>query len=253
VFSLPNNGERGKDGSRARSPEKSGMEDKTQAEQDDTANVILLQSKIVALELEPAAREDGAVSEAGSQAGSQSGNLAAGANGSLQTAIEAQTTALMTLLTKRTGRSTVSNVRAEVHWMNLTDDQGDSKSVKEFYDSFEDNCAMANDCDGMNHREMFIALRAWCRGTRLKSYQNIYQQEWRAGTILADAEKVYTLTKEKHLMFAETEAEKEIRVDNEFAILTKGENSGHQFEPLFECAITELEAVGLGKSRRSST
>ena len=44
--------------------------------------------------------------------------------------------------------------------------------------------------------------------------------------------------------------EKEVRVDSEHALLMKGKLSGHQFEPLFEASIAELESVGLGKTPR---
>ena len=44
--------------------------------------------------------------------------------------------------------------------------------------------------------------------------------------------------------------EREVRVDGEHASLSKGRLTGHQFEPLFEASIAELEAVGLGKTPR---
>jgi hypothetical protein len=134
--------------------------------------------------------------------------------------------------------------------MNLTDDLSDVKDVADFYENFEDNCAMANDCRGMSFREMLIALKARCRGSRLKSYQNIYRREWRAGKVLDDAEAVYKMIKSKHLVFSETVEEKELRVDNEHAMLMKGKLTAHQFEPLFEASITDLEAIGLGKLPR---
>ena len=48
----------------------------------------------------------------------------------------------------------------------------------------------------------------------------------------------------------ESREEREVRVDGEHASLSKGRLTGHQFEPLFEASIAELEAVGLGKTPR---
>lgn len=56
--------------------------------------------------------------------------------------------------------------------------------------------------------------------------------------------------KNKHLVFAESREEKEVRVDAEHASLSKGRLSASQFEPLFESSISELESVGLGKTTR---
>ena len=61
---------------------------------------------------------------------------------------------------------------------------------------------------------------------------------------------MYTRIKEKHLVFAESKEEKEVRVDNEHVLLSKGHLSAHQFEPLFEASVSELESVGLGKTQR---
>ena len=226
AFSLPNSGNRPRFEEVLHGPSANERERNT---------VSLMQAKIAALEVELASKDLDGKSSAGSD------------NQLLSDAIIAQTAALTGLLSKRTGRSTITNV-ADVHWTTSTDDQTDAKQVKEFYENFEDNCDLANDCDGMNFREKLVALRGRCRGTRLKSYQNIYRREWRAGTITEDAQSVYEMIKAKHLMFFESQAEKEIRIDHEFAALTKGKYSGHQFEPLFEEAITELESVGLGKS-----
>jgi len=153
-------------------------------------------------------------------------------------------------LSKPSMQSTVTSVKTDLHWRLLTDDQSDSKDVAEFYDNFEDNCSVANNCKGMSYREKLIALKAKCRGSRLKSYDNIYKREFKKGTVATDPEKVYQMIKEKHLQFSETPQEKEIRVDSEFAALQKGKLSASQFEPMFESAITDLEAVGLGKNPR---
>ena len=51
-------------------------------------------------------------------------------------------------------------------------------------------------------------------------------------------------------MFTESREEREIRIDAEHAALMKGRLTGHQFEPVFEASVAELEAVGLGKTAR---
>ena len=56
--------------------------------------------------------------------------------------------------------------------------------------------------------------------------------------------------KNKHLVFAESREEKEVRVYAEHASLSKGRLSASQFEPLFGSSISELESVGLGKTPR---
>ena len=66
-------------------------------------------------------------------------------------------------------------------------------------------------------------------------------QEIRAGNVEADPASVYERIKSKHLLFSESVEEREIRVDSEHAALLKGKLTGHQFEPLFERSIADLE------------
>jgi hypothetical protein len=170
----------------------------------------------------------------------------------LAEAIRLQTEAIMKLAEKSntTKRSSITSVRAEVKWPTLTDSQSDAKDVREFYDEFENVCSYANDCGGMNYKEMLLALRPRCQGARLKTFENIMKREHRRGTTESDPKSVYLAIKSKHLMFAESAAEKEIRVDAEWAALTKGKDSANQFEPKFEAAIMALEEVGLAKNPR---
>ena len=83
--------------------------------------------------------------------------------------------------------------------------------------------------------------------------ENLYERVPRrveSGEVLNDPEAVYARIKAKHLVFGESREEREVRVDGEHASLAKGRLTGHQFEPLFEASIAELEAVGLGKTPR---
>ena len=70
------------------------------------------------------------------------------------------------------------------------------------------------------------------------------------GNVEADPASVCERIKSKHLLFSESVEEREIRVDSEHAALLKGKLTGHQFEPLFERSIAELEEIGLGKTPR---
>ena len=168
-------------------------------------------------------------------------------------ALEAQTKVLQEALTSRGaggGGGSVTSVKADLQWPTLTDERSEARDVALFYEEFEDVCALANNCKGMSFREQLLALRARCRGSRLKAFTNIYRSAWKSGEILDDPESVYRRIKNKHLVFAESREEKEVRIDAEHAALAKGRLSACQFEPLFESSISELESVGLGKTTR---
>ena len=102
----------------------------------------------------------------------------------------------------------------------------------------------------MSAREKLLALRARCKGSRAKTYANAYKAAWKTGGVLEDPESVYLRIKNKHLMFGHSREEREVRIDGEHQALVKGRLSGHQFEPLFEASVADLESVGLGKTAR---
>eukprot|EP00969_Alexandrium_andersonii_P046367 2035033-Alexandrium_andersonii.AAC.1 len=52
------------------------------------------------------------------------------------------------------------------------------------------------------------------------------------------------------MKFTETPTEKQMRVLAEHEALWKGSKTAHQFEALFEEAITELELAGRGRNDR---
>ena len=201
-----------------------------------------LRAQLAAAEIElEGLRRDKAESEAGSSAGQNQG---------LVSALEEQTRVLKEVLTSKGNSSSITAVKTDLHWPVLGDDRSDFKDVNAFYEEFEDICALANACKGMNHREMLIALRSRCRGSRLKTYTNLYRAAWKSGEVLDHPEAVYERIKKKHLMFSESREEREIRIDSEHVSLMKGKLTGHQFEPLFEHSVAELESVGLGKTPR---
>ena len=202
-----------------------------------------LRAKLAALEMEIEALKRGS-DGGGSQTGSQhpAGDFAA--------ALAAQTEALKEALAQRGGQSSITTVKTDLTWPTLTDDKSDARDVVLFYEEFEDVCALANNCRGMSAREKLLALRGRCRGSRMKTYTNAYRAAWKSGEVLSDPQAVYDRIKNKHLMFGESREEREVRVDGEHASLAKGKLTGHQFEPLFEASIADLEAVGLGKTPR---
>ena len=195
-----------------------------------------LRAKVAALEMELEALRHGSEASDGHK------DLAA--------ALEAQTRALEAALTGKSQQTSLTSVKTDVNWPTLTDDRSEARDVVQFYEEFEDCCSLANNCKGMSYREQLIALRGRCKGSRLKTYTNIYRSAWKSGEILENPEKVYNRIKEKHLVFAESKEEKEVRIDNEHALLNKGRMSAHQFEPLFEASVSELESIGLGKTPR---
>ena len=70
-----------------------------------------------------------------------------------------------------------------------------------------------------------MALRARCKGSRLKTFQNLYRAAWQSGEVLEDPEAVYERIKSKHLVFSESREER-----GEHVALVKGRLTGHQFE-----------------------
>lgn len=178
-----------------------------------------MRAKVTALEMELEALKRG------------SDGSVAGGGGDLAAALEAQTKVLQEALAGKTGATSVTSVKTDVNWPTLTDDRSEARDVAQFYEEFEDCCSLANNCKGMSFREQLIALRSRCRGSRLKTYVNIYRNAWKSGEVLEHPEAVYLRIKEKHLVFAESKEEKEVRVDNEHVLLSKGRLSAHQFEP----------------------
>ena len=104
-------------------------------------------------------------------------------------------------MSSRGNQSSVTAVKADLTWPTLTDDRSDTRDVSQFYEEFEDVCALANNCKGMSFREQLLALRGRRRGSRLKTSTSVYRgvEGWKG------------------------------RVDSEHALLMKGKLSGHQF------------------------
>ena len=201
-----------------------------------------LRARLAAMEMELEALKRGSDGGASVADGGQAADLAA--------ALKEQTETLKEALSARGGQSSITTVKTDLVWPTLTDDKSDTKDVVLFYEEFEDVCALANNCRGMSAREKLLALRARCKGSRAKTYTNAYRAAWKTGEVTEDPEAVYLRIKNKHLMFGESREEREVRIDGEHQALVKGRLSGHQFEPLFEASVADLESVGLGKTPR---
>ena len=125
-------------------------------------------------------------------------------------------------------------------------------SMQEFYEQFEATIALANDGEGMTDMEALVTLKACLRQHRLKSYELIYKRHLNDGTLREDPGAVYKAVKQKHLLFAETREEKELRVLDEWERLQKGRLSAYEWEVLWEERLGEREQVGLGMTAREN-
>ena len=94
-------------------------------------------------------------------------------------------------LASRGSPSSVTAVKADLVWPTLTDDRSDTRDVSQFYEEFEDVCALANNCKGMSFREQLLAFRRRYRGSRLKTYTNVYRAAWKSGEVLSNPKAVY--------------------------------------------------------------
>ena len=202
-----------------------------------------LRARLAALEMELEALKRGSDGGASVAEGGQAADLAA--------ALKEQTEALKEALSARGGSNSITTVKTDLVWPTLTDDKSDTKHVVLFYEEFEDVCALANNCRGMSAREKLLALRARCKCVAGQDlHKRLYRAAWKTGEVVDDPEAVYLRIKNKHLMFGESREEREVRIDREHQALVKGRLSGHQFEPLFEASVADLESVGLGKTAR---
>jgi hypothetical protein len=146
--------------------------------------------------------------------------------------------------------SSTIRINPTIKWPMLSDDGPDSKDVEEFFERFDETCALANDGAGMADAERLKVLLSCLRGSREKVYRVIHKRCRASGLLASNPEEVFSLIKERLMRFVETPMEKPMRVLQEWEALTKGRSSALQFEPLWDEALAELESVGLGRSAR---
>ena len=178
------------------------------------------------------------------------GSQAESAEGALAQAINVQTEAIRAALRSKDQKHSVVKITPTFRWPILGDDGPDAKEVEEFYEKYEDLCRLANDGRGMNPTEHLTTLVSCLRGSKEKIYRLVYKKHRKLGTVEEDPDKVFEEIRNRHMKFVETPMEKQMRLTNEWDTLWKGSSSGHQFEALFEEAVTELELAGLAKNQR---
>ncbi|CAE7940524.1 pol [Symbiodinium necroappetens] len=110
--------------------------------------------------------------------------------------------------------------------------------------------ALANDGEGMSDMETLVTLKACLRQHRLKSYELIYKRHLNDGLLKRDPGAVYSAVKQRHLLFAETREEKELRVLDDWERLHKGRLSAHQWEVLWEEKIGDQLSREVRKDKR---
>ena len=112
-----------------------------------------LRSKVTALELELEEMRrkmaDGGEAESVSPSAMGSG----GGKLELTEVLKEQTEVLKQAFSGNRGPTSITTVKTDLQWPTLSDDLTDVKDVAEFYESFEDDCGLANNCQGMSKRE----------------------------------------------------------------------------------------------------
>ena len=104
----------------------------------ETSGDSLMRARLAALEMELEALKRGL--DAGS------GGLACA---DLAAAVKQQIEVLKDTLSSQGNQSSVTAVKADLVWPTLTDDRSDTRHVSQFYEEFEDVCALANNCKGI--------------------------------------------------------------------------------------------------------
>ena len=148
-------------------------------------------------------------------------------------------------LSARDGQNSITSVKTDLVWPTLTDDKSDTKGMVLFYEEFEDVCPRQQLSRHECAREV---VGAPCPLQGLPP-EDVHQRlpgclEVRRGHL--GPRGGVPAHQEQALDFQrEPGEEREVRVDGEHVALTKGRLTGHQFEPIFEASIADLEAVGL--------
>ena len=178
-------------------------------------------------------------------------------------AIQAQSKALigavqaMQTIVEKQGKdkklSSTIRVNPTIQWPKLGDDGPERREVGEFFEAFEETVGLANDGAGMSDKERLKVLALCLKGSRQKTYENLFRKHRALGEVETEPGKVFDIIKAKLLRFSETTMEKQMRVLSEWENLSKGKVSALAFEPQWEQALAELESVGLARTDRELT
>ena len=104
----------------------------------------------------------------------------------------------------------------------------------------------------MTDMEKLTTLKSCLKQHRLKTYELVYRRHLTSGLVKSDPGSVYLQIKEKHLMFAETTEEKEIRILEEGDGLEKGKLSAFQWEVRWESHLADRDSIGLGLNAKEA-
>ena len=108
---------------------------------------------------------------------------------------------------------------------------------------------LANDGCGVPDREKLRMLMPSLRGSRLKIYKNLIKF-YRKDLLKENPGKVYDIIKTRLMEFQETIPEKRSRYLYEFSVMSKGQLTAHQWQPVFEEGLTNLASVGMSRNEK---
>ena len=118
-------------------------------------------------------------------------------------------------------------------------------------EDFESVCGLANNCRGLAPQEMLVALKSCLKQSRADVFANQMKAARASGELERDPRAVYDKIMETILATRETSLEVQSVLDKEWASdAGKGRRTAHQFHPVFQKLVTDMEACGLGKSER---
>jgi hypothetical protein len=122
-----------------------------------------------------------------------------------------QTKAMMLMMSglhkdKKKLSSTI-RVNPTIQWPRLSDDGPDCREVDEFFDKFDETCALANDGEGMADRERLKVLASCLKGSREKTYQVLRKKHRLLGEVDSDPGKVLSIIRAKLMRFVEGHGE----------------------------------------------
>jgi len=162
--------------------------------------------------------------------------------------MKAQTAALSAALKGRPKQSTI-RITPHVEYPILGDDDND---VEQFFERFDEICALANDGTGMTAPERLVLLVNCLRGARQQTYRVIHNAAKRDDTTARDPEGVFAHIKSRLLRFVETDYEKQTRVLLDYQQCQRGTKTAPAlpFQPVWETLLYEMDRVGLGRSPR---
>ena len=135
-------------------------------------------------------------------------------------AVQAQTKAVQEAIkaNARPKHSTIK-VTPQIKWPVLGDESGNDKcDVKEFFETFHQNCSFANDGAGMLPSEMLTVLKSCLRGAKEKIYNNQRKGLLATGEWHTNPEGCFQVIQARLMRFMETPLEKQTRLQQQLPV-----------------------------------